>query len=66
MKQKELTYEEAMSRLEYLVEEIRNEEKDIDRLVVLVKEASTLVQFCRAKMNQVEEEINEILPNEDK
>ena len=66
MKKKEMTYEEAMSRLEYLVEEIRNEEKDIDRLVVLVKEASTLVQFCRAKMNQVEEEINEILPNEDK
>lgn len=61
-----MTYEEAMSRLEYLAEEIRNEEKDIDRLVVLVKEASTLVQFCRAKMNQVEEEINEILPNEDK
>ena len=66
MKKKEMTYEEAMSRLEYLAEEIRNEEKDIDRLVVLVKEASSLVQFCRAKMNQVEEEINEILPNEDK
>ena len=66
MKKKEMTYEQAMSRLEYLSEEIRNEEKDIDRLVVLVKEASTLVQFCRAKMNQVEEEINEILPNEDK
>lgn len=62
----EMTYEQAMERLEILAEEIRNDDKNIDRLVDLLKEASSLVEFCRNKLIQVEEEIKEILPEEDK
>jgi hypothetical protein len=31
-----------------------------------VKEAQTLLQFCRNKLVQVEKDIKEILPDEDK
>jgi exodeoxyribonuclease VII small subunit len=64
--QKKMTYEQAMERLEQLVQEIEQRTLGVDHLIERVKEAQTLLQFCRNKLVQVEKDIKEILPDEDK
>lgn len=61
-----MTYEQAMQRLEQLVQEIEHGTLGVDHLIDRVKEAQTLLQFCRNKLVQVEKDIKEILPAEDK
>lgn len=63
---KEMTYEQAAQRLEELVQEIEQGKLGIDQLTKKIKEAQELAEFCRAKLVQVETEIREILPGEDK
>lgn len=64
--QKKMTYEQAMERLEQLVQEIEQGMLGVDHLIDRVKEAQTLIEFCRKKLVQVEKDIKEILPAEDK
>ena len=64
--QKKMTYEQAMERLEQLVQEIEQGALGVDHLIDRVKEAQTLIEFCRKKLVQVEKDIKEILPDEDK
>ena len=64
--QKKMTYEQAMQRLEQLVQEIEQGTLGVDHLIDRVKEAQTLLKFCRNKLVQVEKDIKEILPDEDK
>ena len=58
------TYEQAMSRLEEIVEKIESGQLDIDNLSVQLKEAQKLIKFCRDKLYQTDEEIKKILNNE--
>ena len=60
-KEKELTYEQAMSRLDEIVEKIESGEMDIDSLAANIKEAKQLVAFCKDKLTKVEEEVQKIL-----
>lgn len=50
MKKENLSYEEAMARLEELVRRIEANETGIDRLAGELKEAQRLVAFCREKL----------------
>jgi exodeoxyribonuclease VII small subunit len=58
------TYEQAMSRLEEIVEKIESGQLDIDNLSVQLKEAQKLIKFCRDKLYKTDEEIKKILNNE--
>ena len=64
--QKKMTYEQAMLRLEQLVQEIERGTLGVDHLIDRVKGAQTLLQLFRNKLVQVEKDIKEILPAEDK
>ncbi len=56
-----LTYEQAMSRIEEIVGKIEAEELNVDELARHVKEASELLKFCKGKLFETEGEIQKIL-----
>lgn len=56
-----MTYEQAMKRLEDIVKKIESGEMDIDSLTTQLKEAKTLVEFCKEKLTNVEAEVKKCL-----
>lgn len=58
---KKLTYSLAYEELEYIIQEIEDEEISIDDLSAKVKRASVLLKFCKEKLRATEEDINTIL-----
>ncbi|MDE6000641.1 MAG: exodeoxyribonuclease VII small subunit [Bacteroidaceae bacterium] len=59
--EKEMTYEQAMKRLEQIVKQIEVGEMDIDSLTANLKEAKNLVAFCKDKLTNVETEVKKCL-----
>ena len=55
-----MTYAEAMARLEEIMDKIQGGKIDIDELAGLLKEAQELVKFCREKIYKVDEEIKSL------
>ena len=55
-----ITYSEAMTRLEEIMGKIQGGRVDIDQLAGLLKEAQELVKFCRDKIYKVDEEIKSL------
>ena len=60
MKQK-ISYTEAFSELENIVNEIEQGEISVDKLSEKVKRASLLVKVCKDKLTSTEEDVNRIL-----
>ena len=58
---KALSYKEAITEIEEILQQIENDEPDVDQLSEKVKRLSTLVSFCREKLHNTEEEIEKIL-----
>lgn len=52
-----ITYDSALARIEEIVTHLEDENKSIDELSALVKEASELVQICKQKLKMTEEDI---------
>ena len=59
--EKDLKYEEALDRLQEIVNLLEQKEIKIDDLADKVKEAKAYVEFCREKLDKTEEEINKII-----
>lgn len=66
MPKKIITYAEAISEIEEIVEKIENNELDVDELTENVKRVSDLIKFCKAKLRSTEEEVEKILQDFDK
>lgn len=56
----ELSYAQAMARLDEILERIEKGEVDIDQLSALVEEAAELVSLCRRKLTQAEMQVQRI------
>jgi exodeoxyribonuclease VII small subunit len=56
-----MTYTQAMARLEEIMALVQNGRMDIDELSGVLKEASSLVHFCRTKLFKVDEEVKTLL-----
>ncbi len=63
---KAIKYEEAVRRLEEIVEQMENNELDIDSLSDKLKEAQELVKSCKDKLTKTDEEIKKLLDADDK
>ena len=50
----DMTYSQAMQRLETILSQLEEGNKSVDELSDLVKEASELVKFCRVKLRKTE------------
>jgi exodeoxyribonuclease VII small subunit len=56
-----MTYSQAMARIEEIMSAIQGGGMDVDRLAVALKETSELVAFCRGKLYKVDEEVKALL-----
>ncbi len=54
---KDYTYTQAMQRLEAILAQLEEGSSNVDTLADLVKEATELVKFCRAKLRKTEDEV---------
>ncbi|MCH5174620.1 MAG: exodeoxyribonuclease VII small subunit [Prevotellaceae bacterium] len=59
--EKEMTYEKAVKQLEQIVAKIENGEMDIDSLAKNLKTAKSLVEYCKNKLTETEEEVKKCL-----
>ena len=61
MGNKQLTYSEAIARLDEIVQLIDNNEVEIDQLADKIKEANKLIAFCSEKLIKAEKEMENLL-----
>ncbi len=57
----DLKYTKSIKRLEEIIQKIENEEIDVDELSEKVKEAVTLIQFCKEKIEKAEAEVKKVV-----
>ncbi|WP_315347698.1 exodeoxyribonuclease VII small subunit [Prevotella melaninogenica] len=58
---KEIKYEEAVHKLEAIVDKMERGELDIDSMAVQLKEAQELVKLCKQKLKRTDNEIQKLL-----
>lgn len=58
---KDLTYNQAYSKLEELVIEIESDAIQLDTLADKMKQANALIQLCEAKLRTIDKEVNDAL-----
>ena len=61
MAKKEISYKDAVSEIEEILQQVENEELDIDILSDKVKRVSELLKQCKKKLHQTESEVQKIL-----
>lgn len=61
MAKKNIKYNEAVKEIELILQHLEEEELDVDQLADKVKKATELIQFCKDKLKNTEEEVNKIL-----
>ena len=61
MATKKVTYNEAISEIEEILEKIENEELDVDELAEKVKRVSSLLKMCKDKLLKTNEQVEQIL-----
>ncbi len=61
MTSKKVSYNEAMTEIEDILEKIENEELDVDDLAEKVKRVSVLLKICKDKLQKTNDEVEKIL-----
>jgi exodeoxyribonuclease VII small subunit len=61
MNKKKGTYKESIAEIEEILAQIENNELDVDELSEKVKRVSLLINTCKDKLKNTEEEIEKIL-----
>lgn len=63
MAKTKMTFEESMSRLEEIVNELEKNEKPLDETITLFEEGLQLVKACDEKLKNYESQIDELIKN---
>ncbi len=58
---KKISYNEAMTEIEAILEKIENEELDVDDLADKVKRVAVLLKMCKDKLQQTNEQVEQVL-----
>ncbi|MEZ7704223.1 exodeoxyribonuclease VII small subunit [Prevotella melaninogenica] len=58
---KEIKYEEAVHKLEAIVDKMERGELDIDSMAAQLKETQELVKLCKQKLKRTDNEIQKLL-----
>lgn len=61
MGEEKLNYKEAMAEIEAIVTSLEENKLDVDELGTKVKRVSELIAFCKSKLHDTEEEVENIL-----
>ena len=59
--EEKLNYKEAMAEIESIVALLEENKLDVDELSAKVKRVSQLIAFCKSKLHDTEEEVENIL-----
>ncbi|MEO6231061.1 MAG: exodeoxyribonuclease VII small subunit [Ferruginibacter sp.] len=57
----DLTYSEAFSKLEELVEQLEEGNIQLDKLSLKIKEANELIAICENKLRKIDTEVKEAI-----
>jgi exodeoxyribonuclease VII small subunit len=57
----EISYQDAVSELEEILSEIESGEADVDVLSEKVKRALFLINYCRARLKQTDDEVKKLI-----
>ena len=60
MAKKELSYSDAMTELESILNGIQSQQIDIDQLAENIKRAAELIKYCKSKLKTAEDQIQGI------
>ncbi len=60
----EITYTSAQDELQNLLAELQDEKTDLDMLAGKVARARELITFCREKLRQTEQQVNQLLESQ--
>ena len=58
---KNMTYEEAIKKLETLAQRMEQAEVPIDEIAAQLQEAQKLIKYCRERLTKAEEAVQQIL-----
>ncbi len=61
MNKKQLSYSDAIAEIELIIEKLENDELDVDDLTRKVKRVAELLNYCKMKLRNTEEEVQKIL-----
>jgi exodeoxyribonuclease VII small subunit len=61
MTTKKISYNEAMTEIEEILDKIENEELDVDELAEKVKRVSVLLKICKDKLQKTNEQVEQVL-----
>lgn len=60
-----MSYKDAVTEIEEILNKIENEEFDVDELAEKVKRVSTLLKICKDKLMKTNEQVEQILKDID-
>jgi len=55
------TYQEAFEALQLLIKKMENAEISVDELAEMIKKATLLINICKKKLTDTEEEVKTLL-----
>ncbi len=61
MTAKKVSYNEAMTEIEEILEKIENEELGVDELAEKVKRVSVLLKICKDKLHKTNKQVEQVL-----
>ncbi|MBN1182456.1 MAG: exodeoxyribonuclease VII small subunit [Bacteroidales bacterium] len=65
MVKKQISYSEAITEIETILQEIEDQDPDVDELSDKVKRVAELLNICKDKLRNTEEEVEKILRDMD-
>ncbi len=65
MAKKQLDYNDALIEIETIISKIENQELNIDELSINVKRVAELLNYCKLKLKNTEEEVQKIITSLD-
>jgi exodeoxyribonuclease VII small subunit len=65
MATKKISYNDALSEIEEILQQIENNELDVDELAEKVKRVSVLLKLCKDKLQKTNEQVEQILKEMD-
>jgi len=60
---KEPNFDEALKRIEQIVEQMESGEMDLDAMIAAFEEGQRLIRLCSGKLNEVERRIEVLVKN---
>lgn len=59
-----ITYSQAVKRLEQIMQDMENGEMNVDQLVDTLQEALRLIAFCKKRLTEVDTALRDVIDNQ--